>query len=197
MFANRFTAFVDACALAGTLKRNMLCSLAEAEFFRLRWSSRVLDETENAIREMRQRKNILTATNDAARARSAMERAFEDALVTEYDQFLCVCEGRLPDPDDAHVIAAALKTQAAIIVTDNLRDFPSGLMLALGMEAKSTDAFLADTIDLDHGRAVAALAEMRSRLKQPLIGAEELLLRMEAEGLTASVDVLKSHVSLL
>lgn len=38
MFANRFTALIDACALAGALKRNLLLTLAEAEFFRLRWS---------------------------------------------------------------------------------------------------------------------------------------------------------------
>ncbi len=49
MFANRYTAFIDACTLAGTLKRNLLLTLAEAEFFRVRWSEQVLDETEAAI----------------------------------------------------------------------------------------------------------------------------------------------------
>ena len=49
MFANRFTALIDACALAGALKRNLLLTLAEAEFFRLRWSDQILDETEAAI----------------------------------------------------------------------------------------------------------------------------------------------------
>jgi hypothetical protein len=41
LFANRFTVFVDACSLVGFLKRNLLLSLTEAEFF-LRWSARVL-----------------------------------------------------------------------------------------------------------------------------------------------------------
>lgn len=49
MFANRFTALIDACALAGALKRNLLLTLAEAEFFRLRRSETILDETESAI----------------------------------------------------------------------------------------------------------------------------------------------------
>lgn len=62
MFANRFTALIDACVLAGALKRNLILSLAAAEFFRIRWSTRILDETETAIREIR-----LTATADLLR----------------------------------------------------------------------------------------------------------------------------------
>ena len=49
MFANRYTAFIDACTLARVLPRNLLLSLAEADFFRVRWSGQVLDETERAI----------------------------------------------------------------------------------------------------------------------------------------------------
>ena len=49
MFANRYTAVVDACSLVGTLRRNLLLTLAEAEFFRIRWSEVILDETETAI----------------------------------------------------------------------------------------------------------------------------------------------------
>ena len=49
MFANRYTAFIDACTLASALRRNLLLTLAEAEFFRVRWSVQVLDETQGAI----------------------------------------------------------------------------------------------------------------------------------------------------
>ncbi|WP_210115162.1 hypothetical protein, partial [Escherichia coli] len=73
LFANRFTAFVDACSLASALKRNLLLSLAEAEFFRLRWSSRVLDETEAAIEEILSGKGFADATARAERARASME----------------------------------------------------------------------------------------------------------------------------
>lgn len=127
MFANRFTAFIDACTLAGALKRNLLLSLAEAEFFRVRWSAPVLDETEKAIEKILREKGAEDAADRAARARANMEAAFEEATVADFDQFLCVCEG-LPDPDDAHVLAAALKTQAATIVTDNLKDFPQEIL---------------------------------------------------------------------
>jgi hypothetical protein len=192
VFANRFTAFVDACSLAGALKRNLLLTLAEAEFFRLRWSERVLDETERAIEKILADKRIADAPERAARARASMEAAFEDAMVGDFDRFLPTCAG-LPDPGDAHVLAAALKTQAFTIVTDNLADFPAAILGSLNIEARSTDAFLADTIALDSGRAVAAIRKMRGRLKRPEITAEGLLVRMEAEGLTETVDILRPH----
>ncbi|MCJ9699917.1 MULTISPECIES: hypothetical protein [unclassified Bradyrhizobium] len=80
MFANRFTAFVDACSLASALKRNLLLSLAEAEFFRLRWSTRVLGETEAAIEEILSGKGFDDAKARAKQARASMEAAFEPWL---------------------------------------------------------------------------------------------------------------------
>ncbi len=193
MFANRFTAFVDACTLASALKRNLLLTLAEAEFFRLRWSAIILDETQKAIEKILADKHVADATVRASRARASMEAAFEEAMVIEFDQFLSACEG-LPDGNDAHVVAAALKTQAAVIVTDNLRDFPGELLRRLNLEARSADAFIADTIALDTGRAVAAIRRMRERFRKPEKTADVLLLDMEANGLTETVDVLKPHI---
>ncbi len=193
MFANRFTAFVDACTLADTLRRNLILTLAEAEFFRLRWSEAVLDETQTSIEKIRQNQGKADAKEKAAKARDAMQAAFEDAMVADYERLLPVSAG-LPDPKDAHVIAAALKTQAAMIVTENLKDFPASILNSLNIEARSADSFLADTIALDPGRAVAAIRKMRERLKNPEITPERLLLEMEARGLTEAVDVLKPYV---
>ncbi len=193
MFANRFTALVDACALAGVLKRNLLLTLAEAGFYRLRWSDAILDEAEAAIAAIQAAKGVADAAQRAARARKAMEAAFEEACVGDFSAMMGAV-GDLPDENDRHVVAAALKTSAAIIVTDNLKDFPETILAPLNLEARSADAFIADTIALDPGRAVAAIKRMRSRLKRPDKTAEILLLDMEAAGLTETVDVLKPHV---
>jgi hypothetical protein len=91
LFANRFTAFVDACTLASVLRRNLLLSLAEAEFFRVRWSAKVLDETERAIEKIAAGRGLADSAERAKRAREAMEVAFEEALVADYDGFLGVC----------------------------------------------------------------------------------------------------------
>ncbi|WP_245344328.1 hypothetical protein [Sinorhizobium meliloti] len=84
MFANRFTAFVDACTLASALKRNLLLALAEAEFFRLRWSATILDETQKAIEKILADKDVADATVRASRARASMEAAFEEATVVDF-----------------------------------------------------------------------------------------------------------------
>lgn len=125
-----------------------------------------------------------------------METAFEEAMVTDFDVFL-PASGGLPDPGDAHVLAAALKIQAAMIVTDNLKDFPENVLKPLNIEARSADEFIADTIALDPGRAVAAIRRMRERFKKPEKTAEVLLLDMEANGLTETVDILRAHVDSL
>ena len=96
-----------------------------------------------------------------------------------------------------HVVAAAAKTQAAMIITENLKDFPATVLSDLNMEAKSADAFIADTIALDEARAVAAIRRMRERFKKPEMTPAELLLVMEAAGLIETVDVLRPHVESL
>lgn len=193
MFANRFTALVDACSLAGVLRRNLLLTLAEAEFFRIRWSEPILDETERAIERMLTSKAYPDAAKRAANARRFMTAAFEEATVADFESFLPTCAA-LPDPDDAHVLAAALKTEAAIIVTENLKHFPGTVLAPLNIDVRSADIFIADTIALDPGRAVAAIRQMRQRLKKPAKTAELLLIDMEANGLTETVDVLRLHV---
>jgi hypothetical protein len=80
MFANRFTALVDACVLAGALKRNLLLSLAEAEFFRLRWSTPSLTKREQAILRILADRGADDAADRARRSRQAMERASESML---------------------------------------------------------------------------------------------------------------------
>jgi hypothetical protein len=121
-----------------------------------------------------------------------METALEEAMVSDFEAFQHSCTA-LPDPNDAHVVAAALKTQAFTIVTDNLKDFPPAFLVALNLEARFTDSFLADKIALEPGRAVAAIRKMRERFKKPEVTAERLLIRMEAEGVTQTVDVLRAH----
>lgn len=128
--------------------------------------------------------------------RQCMERAFEDARVIGYEQFLLIC-ANLPDSGDAHLLAAAVKTQAAMIVTENLKDFPGDVLEALNIEARSVDGFIADTIALNPGRAFAAIRKMRERFKKPEKSADILLLDMEAEGLVETVYILRAHVQSL
>lgn len=194
MFANRYTAFIDACTLASAYKRNLLLSLAEAEFFRVRWSAEVLEETAAAIAKILETKGQSAdeARATASRQIGAMRSAFAEAEIFEYAPFISV-GASLPDPGDAHVLAAALKAQASVIVTENLKDFPAEFLGHLNLDVRNADAFIADTIALDEGKAVAAVKRMRLRFRRPEKTPIQLLLDLESQGLLATVDVLRGH----
>ena len=119
-FADRFTALIDACVLAGAFRRNLLLSLAEVGFFRPRWSARILDETQRAI------SRITKGQNDGFRPRMQIESAFPEALVKGWEDIERSLN--LPDPNDNRVLAAAIATSASVIVTDNIVDFPSSIL---------------------------------------------------------------------
>jgi hypothetical protein len=196
LFANRYTALIDACALADVLRRNLLLTLVRAEFFRVRWSQPIMEETQAAIGRMLGARDIPDATARAARARAEMERAFEDAMVDGFDHFLAVCEA-MPDRNDRHVLAAAIGAQAQVIVTENLRHFPDHVLAPFDIEARSADAFIADTAMLDMGRAAVAVQRMRLRFGSPPVSVDDLFIKLEARGLTETVDVLKPYADLL
>jgi hypothetical protein len=193
-FANRYTAFVDACVLAKSLPRNLMLNLAEAEFFRVRWSHPVMDETQRAIERMQAKRP--DAAKRAARARAEMERAFEDAMVEGFDSVLPIC-AVLPDQNDAHVLAGAIKTRADVLVTDNLKHFPEEVLATFNIDVLSDDSFIADTVTLNEGLAVAVIGRMRQNCRHPPLTAEKLLRTMEARGLLETADMLKPYVGLL
>lgn len=192
MFANRFTAVLDANVMARPLTRNLLLSLAEAGFYRPRWSEEIMGEVERAIVKI----HGAAIAAKAEKAVADMRRAFPEAAVTDYSDLETAFEDA-PDPKDRHVMAAALSRHAAIIVTDNLRDFPAKLLSPRGIEVKSADAFLADTIDLDGPKAIAAIKRMRARLKRPALTVEDLLSKMEQARLAETARLLRKAAQVI
>jgi hypothetical protein len=100
----------------------------------------------------------------------------------------------LPDEGDRHVIAAAIKSKADIIVTENLKDFPRKMLAKYGIEAKSSDEFIADAISLSPSLAIDAIKRMRLRLDRPEKTPEILFLDMEKTGLKQSADHCRSYM---
>ena len=185
-FADRFTVLVDACCLAGELRRNMLLSLAEAGFYRVKWSAKVMEETARAIEKITEGKADLTKQLDA------MNLAFPEAMVEDYENLETILiDNGLRDVGDAHVIAAAVMCGATVIVTDNLKHFPEALLKPYGLEAKSADDFLADCIDLDKVQAAAVLNRMRLRFKRPEYTWDAICQKVEAQGLTQSASLMQ------
>ena len=102
--ADRFTAVLDANVIAGALARNILLSLAEAGFYRPRWSPYILDEFQKFFCEK------YGEEETAVRQRANMEAAFPEALVEDFENLIDALE--LPDPEDRHVLACAIQTKA-------------------------------------------------------------------------------------
>ena len=125
-----FTALYDACVLYSAALRDLLMRLALTDLFRARWTDEIHDEW---IR------NVLANRPDLKReqlerTRTLMNAHVRDCLVNGYEDLI---EGLdLPDPDDRHVLAAAIRTRASVIVTFNLDDFPADYLAKYGVEAQ-------------------------------------------------------------
>jgi hypothetical protein len=180
-----FTAFYDASVLYPSELRNLLMHLALTDLFRARWSAAVHEEW---IRALLRRRPDLTREK-LERTRMLMDRHATDALVTGYEELI---EGlRLPDADDRHVLAAAIRGRADVIVTCNLRDFPADALKPYGIEAQHPDEFILNLLDLAQGVVVGAARDHLESLKNPPKTVEEYLNTLEARGLTQSVSVLR------
>jgi predicted nucleic acid-binding protein len=110
-----FPALLDTCVLYPAYLCDTLLRLAEAETYRPLWSADILAEL---------RRNFVEAgisVDRVDRRIANMSHSFPDAMVTGYESLM---EGLANDPKDRHVLAAAVRANAEVIVTFNLRDFP-------------------------------------------------------------------------
>ena len=97
----------------------------------------------------------------------------------------------MPDENDNHVLAAAIKSGASVIVTSNLRDFPKNQLSAFDIEAQHPDLFISNLIDLHPAQAVQAFKNQVERLKNPPLSAVQVLNSLENNGLTKYVSKIR------
>lgn len=156
-----FTALYDACVLYPAPLRDLLMRLAMTDLFRARWSDQIHDEWINAV--LRARSDL--SRDQLERTRELMNAHVRDCLVTGHEPLI---DGLvLPDPDDRHVLAAAIRTRAHVIVTFNLNDFPAETLHPLGIQAQHPDEFISHLIDLAPGLVCVAAKRQRESLRNP------------------------------
>lgn len=179
-------AVLDANVLYPAHLRDVLLRLALDGHFRPKWTDRIHDEW---TRSLLAKRPDLTAAQ-LAYTREQMETAFPDATVTDYAGH----ESRLalPDPDDRHVVAAAVEAGAGVVVTFNLKDFPATVLGRLGVEAVHPDAFVLRLMERDPDGVVETMREHRASLRRPQIGATEYVAFMIRAGL-ADVGTAVQH----
>ncbi len=157
---------IDANALFPTVTREVLLGTARAGGFTPLWSPRILEEWARATRR------LPPGSETIARGEIALMRAdWPGAEVTPPDALTLSLD--LPDPDDRHVLAAAIAGQATVLMTYNRDDFPSRVLGRHGILPRDPDGYL---VELAHGgfdmaRVVAgvqARAERASGRDQPI-----------------------------
>ena len=182
---SHFTALFDANVLYPAPLRDLLLQLAVADIFTAKWTDDIHAEWIEALLASGKGYN----RDDLERTRNLMNLATRDCLVTGYDALTPTLE--LPDPDDRHVLAAAIVGRCDVIVTQNLKDFPDKMLAPYGLEAIHPDEFLTNHLALFPGLFCSAVRKVRARLKAPAYTADEYLATLTRQGLVGTSADLK------
>ncbi|WP_137893052.1 PIN domain-containing protein [Ramlibacter sp. 2FC] len=190
----RYTALLDACVLYPIAVCDALMSVAGTGIYAARWTARIDDEW---TRNLAQQRGVPQGSFDTRR--DAMHDACPDWEVpAEAWQPLEPCIEGLPDPDDRHVLAAAIAGHADCIVTVNLKDFPAAVVAPLGIEILHPDSFLVAQLDLEPLRVLPAFKAMRARLRNPTFTPDHFAETLEAKyGLVETAHVLRQASELI
>lgn len=188
---SRYTALYDACVLYPAPLRDLLMQLAMTDLFRARWSDQIHEEW---IRSVLEERSDLKR-EDLLRTKELMNENVRDCLVTGYEPLIDTLT--LPDMDDRHVLAAAIRGRVDVIVTFNLKDFPADNLALHDVEAQHPDEFIAHLIDLAPTAVLEAAKRVRARLKNPPKSAAEYLDILAKQGLPKTVDFLSEALELI
>lgn len=186
-----YTVLLDANVLYPAPMRDVLMQLAVTDLFKARWTTDIHREWIEAL-----------LRNEPHRDRAALERtrdlmdtSIRDCLVTGYERLIPSLE--LPDPDDRHVLAAAIVGRCDAIVTQNLKDFPAKALAPFQIETQHPDDFFCNQLSLAPGLVCSALRKVRARLNNPPKTAEEYLAILTQQGLVATVAELEQFSDLI
>ena len=143
-----FRAVLDTCVLHPAHLRDTLLRLAERRLYVALWSDGILEELRGSLTRAG------VAPVSVERLLAAMHEAFPDSQVHGYEVLIDAMEC---DPKDRHVLAAAVRADAAALVTFNMSDFPAESTEQFAIEAVGPDEFLLDLLDLDPEAVTAEL----------------------------------------
>jgi predicted nucleic acid-binding protein len=186
----RYTVILDACVLYPAPLRDFLLRLATTGLFRARWTQQIHDEwMRNVLKKRPELKPILHRT------RELIDRSVPDALVTGYEPLV---EGlELPDVNDRHVLAAAIRAGAQAVITFNLKDFPDKTLGQYDIEAMRPDEFVEHQLDLHQGTIIAAAKQHRAALRNPPKTTAQYIETLAAQGLIVCAERLREFEALI
>jgi predicted nucleic acid-binding protein len=178
----------DACVLYSFNLRNLLVQLAVDGIVAARWTDRIHNEWVGSLS-----KTGKFSLTRILRVRDLMDSVLPTANVRNYEQH----EGTLslPDSNDRHVLAAAIEAHATIILTWNVKHFPSAELAKHNIAASDPDTFLtmlyrenAETVS-----AVVEAARANLRISEPTI--EQYLQGLQDQGLKSFASNVRAGMS--
>lgn len=181
-----FVVVYDANVLYPNVVRDLLIRIAQAGLVQAKWTHEILDETFRAL--LKNRPDTPDSTWE--RLRELMLAAIRDGLVMGHEPLVDAITG-LPDADDRHVVAAAIKSKAQVIVTANIKDFPAHELAKWNVEAKHPDAFIVDQIHLDPRAVYAAVQQIADSRTNPPGTVTDVLDELARAGLVEAVAALR------
>jgi predicted nucleic acid-binding protein len=186
----RYTVVFDACVLYPAPLRDFLLRLSTTGLFAAKWTEQIHEEWMRNVL-----KNRPELEEKLPRTRELMNRAVPDSLVTGHET---VIENLvLPDLDDRHILAAAIRSGAQAIITFNLKDFPDKNLVQYGIEAMHPDAFIEYQLDLHQGTVITIAKQHRAALLNPPKTADQYIETLAAQGLAISADRLREFIELI
>ena len=181
------TALLDASTLYPAALRDFLLRLADRYLFAPLWSADIHTEWMRSL--LADRPDL--SADVLERTRAVMDRHFPDAVVTGYGALVVGLD--LPDPGDRHVLAAAIRGQADVIVTQNLRHFPVDRLASHGLAAQHPDPFVVDLFEASPDEVLATVRGHRAALRNPPRSASDHLAALERVGLVRTASLLRPY----
>lgn len=182
----QFTCVLDTNVIYPINVRDLLFWFAYHELYTPKWSQQIFNEWKKVML------NKEVPENEADKRIHKAQLAFPDALVKNYESLI---EGLdLPDPKDRHVLAAAIKVNADLIITNNLKDFPKEYLTQFGLSAKTADDFITDIIDLNPKTAIRAFRDLVLNHTNPDLDEYQILDRFRNNGLKDSANYIHSLI---
>lgn len=168
-----FPAFFDTSVLYGARLNDLLLWLADAGAFRPLWSADIIVELERNLLKNGESPDLVS------KRVGTMTSYFPDAMVEGYSDLIA---GMTCDPKDRHVLAAAVRANAEVLVTFNLKDFPVESTSAFEVEVVHPDDFLLDQLDLFPGGLISTLRHLIEIYDSPPVSMDELLQSLARAG---------------
>lgn len=180
-----FSVVLDTNVLYGAVLRDTALRLAEAGLYRPLWSSHILDELQAVV-------GHVVGSTAVKRIVDEMALVFEDAMVEGYEQLIEAMES--PDPDDRHVLAAAVAAGASAIATFDQSGFPEVVAERHNLLILHPDEFLLDLLDMAPATVVQVLREQSDSYTNPPRSVSEILGTLNRSGVSAFATQVLRHL---